>query len=174
MDELFTIFAVPQSEITRRFDVLHTVLSAQLARLAPPCREADIQHIGSTAVPGCLTKGDLDVCVRVPPAHFAACEAALAQALARNVGSLHTSTLASFIYAHSAPDEAGVQLVAIGSEHDTFVRFRDLLLASPQHVEQYNALKRAWHGKPMDAYRDAKSAFVEALLTSEGRGPHLE
>ncbi len=163
MADLFTISAA--SDAHARFPSLREFL----ARLLPA--HADIQHIGSTAVPGCLTKGDLDLCVRVPPEHFASCEAALARVLARNQGSLHTSSLASFIAHPGTAHEAGVQLVAIGSPEDTFVRFRDLLLASPKLVEHYNALKLAWHGKPMDDYRDAKAAFIESALANPPREP---
>ena len=31
-------------------------------------------------------------------------------------------------------------------------------------VAAFNRLKRAWDGKPMEAYRKAKSAFIEAAL----------
>ena len=32
--------------------------------------EADVQHVGSTAIPKSLTKGDLDIQVRVSSQHF--------------------------------------------------------------------------------------------------------
>jgi GrpB-like predicted nucleotidyltransferase (UPF0157 family) len=171
MERTFSIVAVRHDEVARRFASLQATVLTLLAASTPPLQDADIQHIGSTAVPGCLTKGDLDLCVRVPPEHFARCEAALADALARNEGSLHTSSLASFIAHPGTAHEAGIQLVAMGSPEDTFVRFRDLLLASPKLVEHYNALKLAWHGKPMDDYRDAKAAFIDAALANPPREP---
>ena len=136
---------------------LVTETCAALRALLPA--KADIQHIGSTAVPGCLTKGDLDLCVRVLPADFGVCEVVLARSLARNEGSDRNESFASFYLG-----EVGVQLVAIGSSFDDFTRFRDALLANPALVERYNALKQAWSGKPMAEYREAKGEFVEMVL----------
>ena len=31
-------------------------------------------------------------------------------------------------------------------------------------AEEYNALKRKYDGQPMDAYREAKQAFIQAAL----------
>ncbi|MFE8603678.1 GrpB family protein [Archangium violaceum] len=44
------------------------------ARLSSLLPYADIQHVGSTAIPGARTKGDLDIQVRVPPGRFAEAE----------------------------------------------------------------------------------------------------
>lgn len=164
MAHLFLIADVNPGAAASRFEALRATLLSLLAPSIAPATNFDIQHIGSTAVPGCLTKGDIDLCVRVPLVLFAQCETALAAALTRNEGSLHTPTLASFIFAPNTANEAGIQLVAAGSEHDTFVLFRDLLLANPALVQDYNALKQSWHNKPMDAYREAKSHFVEAAI----------
>ena len=40
----------------------------------------------------------------------------------------------------------------------------DALRRSAELVAAYNALKQQFDGKPMDAYRSAKSAFVEDVL----------
>jgi GrpB protein len=60
-----------------------------------PCA-ADIRHIGATAVPGCLTKGDLDIVVRVAEQDFPAADAALEGRFARNLGSIRLATFAAF------------------------------------------------------------------------------
>lgn len=132
-------------------------LKAALTELLPA--EADIQHVGATAIPGCLTKGDLDLCVRVAARDFAACEQALAARLARNDGSARTDSFAAF---HAG--DAGIQLVAIGTALDIFTAFRDRLTADPELLAAYNALKRTCDGWPMDEYRAAKAAFIAAAL----------
>jgi GrpB-like predicted nucleotidyltransferase (UPF0157 family) len=56
---------------------------------------ADVRHIGATAVPDCLTKGDLDIVVRVPSDDFADADTALATLFARNEGSIRTEGFSS-------------------------------------------------------------------------------
>ncbi len=53
---------------------------------------ADIRHIGATTVWGCLTKGDLDVVVRVSLGDFPEADAVLSALFARNVGSPKMTT----------------------------------------------------------------------------------
>lgn len=131
-----------------------------IAELLPGAR---VEHVGSTAVPGSLTKGDLDLCVLVPPAEFAAADARLAGRYARNLGSIHTAEFAAFT-ADGGTVDVGIQLVAAGSEWDTFVRWRDRLRADPELRLAYDELKRRFHGEPMNAYRAAKSAFIHQAL----------
>lgn len=124
---------------------------------------ADVQHVGSTAVPGSLTKGDLDIQVRVPADRFAEAEACLAGRYDRNTGSLSNASFASFKN-DDLPIPLGIQLSAIDGPQDIFVRWRDLMLADPTLVDAYNALKRRFHGGDMGAYRAAKTAFIESVL----------
>lgn len=131
-----------------------------IAELLPGAR---IEHVGSTAVPDSLTKGDLDLCVLVLPGDFAAADSRLAGRYARNTGSIHTAEFAAFT-AEGGTVDVGIQLVAAGSEWDTFVRWRDRLRADPALRLAYDALKRRFHGEPMDAYRAAKSAFIHDAL----------
>lgn len=129
---------------------------------------ASVAHVGATAVPGCDTKGDLDIAVRVAPEDFAAAETALAALLDRNTGSGRTESFAAFKDDAARPP-LGVQLVALGSPLDVFVRFRDLLRADPGLVACYNALKREHDGAGMGAYRAAKSAFIETALAEAAK-----
>jgi len=132
-----------------------------LAELLPPT--ADIRHVGATAVPGCLTKGDLDIVVRVPANDFAAADAVLASRFARNGGSIRTDTFSAFEDGSSQP-HLGVQLAVIDGPFDDFHRFTEALRKRPELVEAYNALKRAHDGADMARYRAAKAAFVERAL----------
>jgi GrpB-like predicted nucleotidyltransferase (UPF0157 family) len=122
-----------------------------------------IEHIGATAVAGALTKGDLDICVLVDRNAFSEADAALATTFARNVGSDRTESLSSFVD-NSRPFPVGVQLVVRGGNEDFFVCWRDFLRESPQVLNDYNQLKRRWHGRSHEGYRAAKSQFIEDLL----------
>ncbi len=124
---------------------------------------ADIAHIGSTAIPGCLTKGDLDVCVRADREDVASIDALLAARYARNAGSFRSAEFSAFKDDNRQPP-LGVQLVARGSELDVFVRFRDCLLRDPHLVATFNALKRGYAERPMASYRQAKADFIAGVL----------
>lgn len=128
---------------------------------------AEILHIGATAVPGCLTKGDLDVVVRVDRADFSVVEAGLATLLGRNEGSARTDEFAAFEDAGRTP-HLGVQLAVKGGAFDDFHLFAEALRADPQLVLRYNALKLAHQDQPMTVYRAAKDAFVAEVLQSSG------
>lgn len=126
---------------------------------------AQILHIGATAIPGCLTKGDLDIVVRVEQADFAAVEALLASLFCRNEGSTRTDEFAAFEDASRTP-HLGVQLTAKDGTFDLFHLFADVLRADPELVRRYNALKLAHLGQPMTLYRAAKNAFITEVLQS--------
>ncbi|MBK5445064.1 MULTISPECIES: GrpB family protein [unclassified Peribacillus] len=125
--------------------------------------EADIQHIGSTAIPNCLTKGDLDIQVRVIPEHFSKAVQALSQLYELNDGSVKTSFFRSFKDDTKIPP-LGVQLSVIDSEYDYFWKFRDVLLRSDAYRMEYDELKRKYEGKNMDEYREAKNEFFQRLM----------
>ena len=124
---------------------------------------ADIRHVGATAVPGCMTKGDLDIVVRVPPNDFEAAEKALAARFARNDGSVRSETFAAFEDASTFP-HLGIQLTAIDGPSDVFHLFAEALRQSPKLVDDYNSLKLAHDGHEMSVYRAAKDAFVARVL----------
>lgn len=140
---------------------LFAVVKQQLIAVLP--KTSEFLHIGATSVPGCLTKGDLDIVVRVEREDFQATEAALAARYARNSGSVRTNEFAAFEDSACMP-HLGIQLTVKGGEFDVFHRFAAALRADPALVRRYNELKRAYDGQPMDRYRAAKDAFVRDAL----------
>lgn len=132
-----------------------------LTRLIPGCR---VEHVGSSAIPGAISKGDVDVCVVVPahkhPDAIAALE--LAGYVVKQ-GTLRTPELCMLLSPHASSDLA-LQVVAEGSRFEFFMHFRDALRASPELVDQYNAIKRSCASSSPEQYRDAKAAFVERVL----------
>ena len=125
--------------------------------------ESEIRHIGATAIPGCLTKGDLDIVIRVPPEAFPEMDAVLARHFARNYGSVRTDNFSAFEDASCNP-HLGIQLTAIGGASDFFHLFLDALIRSPELLREYNELKRRFDGSDMAAYRAAKDTFVERVI----------
>ena len=151
---------VPEAAIRDRVAGAFEYHRQRLSTLLP---NAETHHIGSTAVPGSLTKGDLDIQVRVAIKQFALADGVLAEHYNRNVTSNHTRTFSSF-KEDSADPPLGIQLTAVGGPEDYFCRLRDHLTAHPEANERYNALKRRFEGAMMDDYRAAKSTFMDALL----------
>ena len=129
-------------------------------RLAVP--EAEIFEVGSTAVAGVIGKGDLDLLVRAEAGRFDAVRGQLDAILARNPDQLSSEIYQG--YRVDSPLDVAVQLTATGCSHDNFLAFLDALRADEGLVARYNDLKRAWHGRPMEAYRRAKGEFIRAVL----------
>lgn len=127
-------------------------------------KSAVIEHVGATAVPGCLTKGDLDICIRTDPQDFEEAERQLARSFERNAGSVRSGTFAAFMDDERVPP-LGVQLVAKGSELDFFVRFRDRLRENANLLSSYNDLKRRFEGQDMEDYRSAKADFISRAVS---------
>jgi GrpB-like predicted nucleotidyltransferase (UPF0157 family) len=139
----------------------------RLRRLLPSAR---IEHVGSTAVPGSVTKGDLDICVLVNGPEFGEAVSRLDAHYARNTGSDWSSEFAAFVAPDGDPAAVGVQLVVAGSAADVFVRWRELLLADAQLRGEYDRLKLRHEGASMESYRAEKSAFIEAALAAHAGG----
>ncbi len=128
---------------------------------------ADVQHVGSTAVPGSLTKGDLDIQVRVNPEDFTQTASALSALYAPNTGNPPAPTYVS-LKDDSLPIPLGVQLTTIGGPEDCFWILRDLLIQNPGLRIEYDALKQRFQGKSMAEYRKAKGEFFERLKETDG------
>lgn len=160
-------FALHADHAQARADAerLFARISPELARILPA--SADIRHVGATAVPGCLTKGDLDIVVRIAAEDFVAADAALAGRFARNAGSKRTDAFSSFEDDATSP-HLGIQLTVVGGEDDCFHLFVDALGRNPELVARYNTLKHQHDGSPMDVYRAAKSAFIRDVLNRLG------
>jgi GrpB-like predicted nucleotidyltransferase (UPF0157 family) len=128
----------------------------KILRLLP---EADVQHVGSTAIPNSLTKGDLGI----PAELFTDAVKNLSTLYAVNEGSVQTDYFRAFQDDTVAPP-LGVQLTVIDSELDVFWKFREVLLANDTYRAEYDELKKAYEGKSMEAYREAKQQFFARLM----------
>ncbi len=122
---------------------------------------AEVEHIGSSSIPNSLTKGDLDINIRVQKEDFSASVGALKEMYEINQSENWTDSFASFKDS-SLEIDFGAQLTVIGSLDDKFVAQRDLLLNHPELVEELNHLKRSFEGKSMDDYRKAKYDFFRS------------
>jgi GrpB-like predicted nucleotidyltransferase (UPF0157 family) len=134
-----------------------------LVVVLPP--NAEVEHVGSTAVPGALTKGDLDLLVRVEQAEFSTAIGMLSTHYAVHQPKNWTATLASFKDPSASEPEVGIQLVVAGSPDDRlFGPFRDALIRNSELLAEYNSLKLRLDGADYEFYTRKKGAFVERVL----------
>ena len=139
------------------------------ARLARDRVERDLEkaHIagevlvtGPATMVGVLTKGDVDLHLRVAPDHFAGIIDRLSEIYRPT--SLHAwaPTLAVFDIAATRP--TGLAATPVGSEHDhRFTWAWQRLREDHDLLEQYNALKLEHFGT--DSYEERKAAFFSQI-----------
>ena len=141
----------------------------QIIQLMPG---SEVEHVGSTAVPGALTKGDVDLLVRVSSDQFGRAVKALGDVYSVHQPDEWTPRYASFVAPGEKDPPVGVQVAVAGSQEDRFFGpFRDALIADPELLAEYNALKRRLDGAEYERYTDAKAEFVERTLRELGIEP---
>ncbi|WP_153461974.1 GrpB family protein [Sediminibacillus terrae] len=134
--------------------------------------QADIHYIGSTAVRDSLTKGDVDLQVRVDQQDFPEAKKALQGMYDVNKGSFRTSFFCGFEGEDVLP--VGVQLTVIESEADHFLKTTGFFQAHPSYNEAYDQLKKQFDGKEMEHYRNAKAEFLTDILASDAYQNYLK
>lgn len=138
-----------------------------IAALVP---DAEVEHIGATAVAGLLTKGDLDLLARVDAPRFHEAAEALEGSYEANQRESWTDDFASFADPQPREMPVEVQLVAVDSVWDLrFRRWLKLLTVDPAVRHRYNELKRAHTGADPDTYLKAKAAFIDEELEARAR-----
>jgi hypothetical protein len=120
--------------------------------------------VGGSSVPGALTRGDVDLHLRVPAADFPAAVEALRGSHAVVHPEIWGPTLATF-EAIGTTRSTGIAVTPVGSEHDLrFTRTWQLLRDDPALVAEYNAAKLAEDGPRGEGYEERKSAFFDRVL----------
>jgi GrpB-like predicted nucleotidyltransferase (UPF0157 family) len=153
---VFLIQDVNNAEFSQTRDELIQLLQSLLPN-------AKILEIGSSAVAGCIGKGDLDILVKVHSSEFNEARSVLDQTFNRNPEQLSNDCYQGYTV-ESAFDVA-IQLTVANGPYDDFETFVSLLRDSQELLKSYNALKLSWNGKSMDDYRAAKGAFIEQALS---------
>jgi GrpB-like predicted nucleotidyltransferase (UPF0157 family) len=126
---------------------------------------ADVKHVGASAVPGALTKGDLDLLVSVPAVAFDRAQRALGERYADHQPESWTATFASFRQEPADEIPVGIQLVESGSDEERrFLEWRDRLSGEPGLLADYNSFKRSQVGASLDRYTAEKAGFIDAHM----------
>ncbi len=144
--------------------IVEKIFTEEKGKLLSLIPAADIQHIGSTAIAGAVTKGDLDIQARVPIGDFEEARNRLRELYNVNQFENWSETYASFKDENSKEIPLGIQLTAIDSEEDRlFRKQQEVLLTNPNVLDEYNKLKLSYDGKSIDDYRAARKKFFEGL-----------
>lgn len=147
------------------------LLNQVLPRLAALAPRADVHHIGATAIPGALTKGDVDVFVRVAREDFADTVAALGSKFEIRQRENWTPDFASFGEDQRYGLPLGVQVAVRGGTADFLIYLRDHLRDRPEELRRYNELKQAHAARGARGYWEAKDVFLTEILARRGTAP---
>jgi GrpB-like predicted nucleotidyltransferase (UPF0157 family) len=149
--------------------------------------EAVVEHVGSTAVPGCAGKGVVDLLLLYPPGHLAAARDALDDLGFQHQGGRHPwpeerpMRVGSVRHAGTV-FQLHVHVVAADAPNAAeLLRFRDALRADPGLVAAYVAAKRAalaaaavegvaYASGDAIEYTQAKTPIVERVLGAASPG----
>jgi len=153
----------PVSEVMPR---AQRVVGRVFARLGALLPEAELHHIGATALPRGVTKGDVDVLVRVSAAGFAKAIDVLREHFGIRQPENWTQQFASFGDDTGQELPLGVQLVVKDSEDDFLLFLHDYLLRNGDALDEYSRLKAEHAHEGPQAYWKAKDAFLKRILAS--------
>lgn len=122
-----------------------------------------VEHIGASAIPTAISKGDLDIFVGVEAFELErVVQLLVTLGFQEKFDTLRTPELC--MLESSSTEDVAIQVVANGSEFECFLVFRNKLRSDMSLVQQYNELKLSCEGLSQDAYRLKKSAFIEQVL----------
>jgi GrpB-like predicted nucleotidyltransferase (UPF0157 family) len=138
------------------------VLMPQLRSLLPG---AELHHIGATALPNALTKGDIDVLARVSKTAFPPAVEALRRCFSVRQPENWTPEFASF-GDDTTELPLGIQVAVRDSPSDFLLFLHEHFLANPEAVEEYNRLKLAHAADETDGYWQAKNQFLAKILAA--------
>lgn len=156
------VYFKPTTNFTDKANKLFREQKNIISDLIP---SAEIEHIGGTAIPGSITKGDMDMNIRVRKENFNHAIGILRKLYEINQPGNWTENFASFKSKINGTD-FGIQLTIVGSSFDDFVKLRDILIKNPDLIKESNLIKQRHNGKDMDDYRKEKAKFFERLRKS--------
>lgn len=141
------------------WELSHDAFEKEKKSLLELLPDADIQHVGSTSIPGAITKGDLDIQVRISKEGFAEAIEKLRRRYTDSHPEIWRDGFASF-QNYANPDiPIGVQLTIRDTAYDDFYIMRDEFINNPQLLQQYNSFKKDFEGKPEPDYKMAKKGL---------------
>lgn len=145
------------------------VLAAVREKLAAILPGTALEHIGATAIPGAITKGDVDIVLRVAPGAFPAIVDKLRAHFAVRQAANWNENFASFGDDMGYGLPLGIQVVIRDSDMDFLTYLRDYLADRPDVREEYNRVKLQNADQGPESYWKAKDAFFAKILAARRR-----
>jgi GrpB-like predicted nucleotidyltransferase (UPF0157 family) len=157
------VYFKPSEKFKKAADEIYLMQKKRILKLLP---NSDLKHIGSTAISDALTKGDLDIQVRVTEANFYNAINVLKSIYKVNQVDNWSKTYASFKDDTNFKIPVGFQLTVIDSEDDNLFKTQQLLLKNPKVLKEYNQLKLRFQGKSINNYRKEREKFFDKLKSN--------
>ena len=139
---------------------IENLFQSEKEKLQKLLSNSQIEHIGGTSIVHSITKGDLDINIRVSKENFKDSIEILKKIYNINQPNNWTENFASF---KDDSIDLGIQLTVIDSADDHFIKQRDFLNSNPEKVLELNKIKLSFEGQDMDDYRKEKGKFFETL-----------
>lgn len=168
LDELWELFPITLVESDPRWKTQYQHMEKRIRNALAAFDDVRINHIGSTAIAGILSKDTVDVLVEIDPTD----DLEQAASTLEDDGFLRMASSASpygkrISLNHGyTPQGYADEVYHIHMRYrgdDDEVYFRDYLNAHPEVAEAYEKLKIALleeHGRDRDAYTEGKTDFV--------------
>jgi GrpB-like predicted nucleotidyltransferase (UPF0157 family) len=150
----------PIVELADTVALIFVELDTWLREMLPACH---IEHIGATSMPDGVTKGDVDINIRVSPDHFPGAVETLRSIFPVAQRDNWTATFASFSDSSRALP-VGLQVTVLGSPDDFLVPLRDFMRSNAALRDEYDRCKREAASLGPDGYWEAKNAFLTEVL----------
>ena len=118
------------------------------------------EHIGSTSITDCLTKGDIDFYLEVKETDHQRAVDLLIDLGFKIKSDTHRDQHLCMLQ----NKECAIQVVSTNSKYIFFKVFRNKLNSEPDLVKQYNKIKFSSQGLTEDEYRERKAKFIRSVL----------
>lgn len=156
----------PAHELASQVAAILPQISVRIAEILPG---VEVHHVGATSIPGALTKGDLDVVLRVEDDRFARAVERLRTRFQVKQPENWDPYFASFGNDTEFALPVGVQLVVKDSEADFFLFVRDYFATHAEALARYNRAKQEQADKGEKEYRAAKDRVLASVLAERPR-----
>jgi GrpB-like predicted nucleotidyltransferase (UPF0157 family) len=124
----------------------------------------EIKPIGGSFVPGALTKGDVDLLVRVEKNRFFETLDLLRNIFQENNREIWDSDFAIFKDEKSFNEKIDILVTIIGTNNDLkHSRATEFLSNNKEYLDEYNQLKSSFTDSEDPEYKAAKRKFYEKL-----------
>jgi GrpB-like predicted nucleotidyltransferase (UPF0157 family) len=155
----------PVENLAAAVDEVVVKLEKSLRALLPTCQ---IEHIGATSMPDGLTKGDVDINIRVSQDDFPRTVETLRNHFPVAQAHNWTESFASFSDTSLALP-VGLQVTVLGSPDDFLVPLRDLMRRDAELRHRYDRVKRDAASLGADGYWAAKNALLTEIRAQMAR-----